>query len=299
MENILAIDIGGTFIKFGIVDDAGVIKEKGQVQTPDSLESLIHFIQQQIQEYEHHAMYGIAISSPGSVANNGVIYGASSVPYIHGPNMKELVEEATGLTVHIENDANCAALAEVWKGSAVDKADIAVVVIGTGIGGALVKDGKIDKGSNLHGGEFGYMILDPHNFGSGMNTFSEVASSYSIIKRVAKAKGVAPATLTGEEIFVLAESGDDICKHAINEFYRMLAIGLYNIQYAYDPELILIGGGISARPDLIARLQKELTILVDDVDVATITPNIDSCNFSADANLIGSVYHYIQQKEGK
>src|SRR5699024_8196961 len=105
-------------------------------------------------------------------------------------------------------------------------------------------------------------VLNPVNMGSGMNSFSETASSYSIIKRVAKEKGVHPSSLTGESIFDAANQGDVICTQAIAEFYQMLAVGLYNIQYVYDPELILIGGGISNRKELISRLNDEIEAIV-------------------------------------
>lgn len=295
MDNILAFDFGGTHIKYGIVTYEGMILDKGYVPTPKSLEGLLDVIQNQLDIYADQAINGIAISSPGAVADNGIIHGSSAIPYLHGPNMKARIESVTGLTAHIENDANCVGLAEVWKGSAKDKNDVAVVVVGTGIGGALVKDGKIHKGSHLHGGEFGYIILNPNELGNGMNSFSEVASTYSIIKRVALAKGIDASTLTGEGIFAQAEQGDPVCIQAISEFYRMLAIGLYNIQYIYDPELILIGGAISARTDLIPRLKEEINQLITAIDVATIIPAMDTCYFHADANLIGAVYHYVQQ----
>lgn len=295
LANIFAIDIGGTYIKYGLVHHTGKMVEQAKIETPTSLEQLTTFVEEQTTKQS--SLAGIAISSPGSVATDGVIYGSSAIPYLHGPNIKQLFETATRLPVTIENDANCAALAEVWQGSAKYQQDIAVVVIGTGIGGALIKDGMIDKGSNLHGGEFGYMILDPHALGSGMSTFSELASSFSIIKRVAMKKNIEISTLTGEEIFQLAKKGDAICQGAIDDFYRMLAVGIYNIQYAYDPELILLGGGISERSDLIERLEYELNDIVNQIDVATIVPKIDTCYFSGQANMIGAVYHFIQQEK--
>src|SRR5699024_11273333 len=97
-----------------------------------------------------------------------IIYDASAIPYIHGPNLKEALEERTQKRVEIENDANCAALAEIWQGSAKGKKEVAVIVIGTGIGGALVHQDASAQGDQLHGGEFGYMILDPDQVGSGM-----------------------------------------------------------------------------------------------------------------------------------
>lgn len=294
MGNVLTFDVGGTYVKYALVDSQGQVSSKGLSKTPSTLDELMGLIKQQVKWHSNKHIQGIAMSTPGSVSKEGIIYGASALPYIHGPNMKQLIEKETGFKTTIENDANCAGLAEVWKGAAKDKKDVAVVTIGTGIGGALIKDGMIHKGDSLHGGEFGYMILNPHNLGSGMNTFSEVASTHSILKRVSLRKNVDISTLSGEKVFALAEQGDDVSKQAISEFMTMLSIGLYNIQYAYDPELILIGGGISQRNQLIDEIQVELDRIVDQVDVATITPKIKHCAFHADANLIGAVYHFLQ-----
>ncbi|UJF16611.1 ROK family protein [Jeotgalibaca sp. MA1X17-3] len=295
MGNILAFDFGGTHVKSGLVNTQGHIFEKHLIKTPDSLENLLSYIKKRVMKYMDYDIIGIAISAPGAVSDKGYISGASAIPYIHGPNIKKAIEQATSIRTEIENDANSAALAEIWQGAAKGKRDVATVVIGTGIGGALIKEGTIHIGNTLHGGEFGYMILNPCNLGSHMNTFSELASTYSIIKRVATIKELEPSLLTGEMIFDSAEKGDEICKQAISEFFRMLAIGVYNIQYMYDPELILIGGGISQRDDLIPQLRKEINDILEIVEVATIVPKIERCTFQSDANLIGSVYHFLQK----
>ena len=295
MINILAFDFGGTYIKSGLVNEEGHILEKDSIKTPHSLEDLLSYVKKQVTRYTNQDLKGIAISAPGAVSEEGTIYGSSAIPYIHGPNIREVIERATNMRTQVENDANCAGLAEVWKGTAKGKKDVAIVVVGTGIGGSLIKNGKIHKGNSLHGGEFGYILLNPNNLGSGMNTFSEVASTYSIIKRVATLKKLEPSLLTGEMIFTSAEQGDEICKRAISEFIKMLAIGVYNIQYIYDPELILIGGGISRREELIPRLTKEIDCIIKSVGVATITPNVERCTFYGDANLIGAVYNFIKK----
>lgn len=296
MERILAIDLGGTNIKIALVDQTGHIWDKNKQSTPENLLAFLKVIQKEAQMYAD-VITGISISSPGAVTGFGTIHGSSAVPYIHGINLKKRIEQATGLPVQIENDANCAALAEVWRGSARDKKDVAVIVLGTGVGGAIVKDGSIHKGANLHGGEFGYMILNPNNLGSKVNTFSEVASTSSIIRRVARRKHIDEKSLSGEKVFQLAEKGDEICKQAIQEFYRMLAIGVYNIQYTFDPSLILLGGGISNRDYILTGLNRELSAIVNDIAQATIMPMVQRCHFFADANLIGAVYHFLQKTD--
>lgn len=294
MEYIFTLDLGGTYMKFALIREDGNIVWKDKEKTPVSLEDLLVFITNNVNDKR---VSGIAISSPGAVSDSGVIFGGSAIPYIHGPNIKELVSSATGLPVQIENDANCAALAEVWKGNAKGKRDVAVVVLGTGIGGALIKDGFIHKGAHIHGGEFGYMVLNPADLNGDMRTFSEVASTNSIVKRVATAKNADPLMWTGEAVFQHADEGDEDCIQAIAEFYRMLAIGLYNIQYIYDPEIILLGGGISSREDILSSLNKEMDEVVKQIAVATITPDVKKCHFVEDANLIGAVYHFWGQGE--
>ena len=292
----LAFDIGGTHTKFAVIDAQGHILKKDHTATPKRAEEFLTFINKTTQHVqEQYAIKGIAMSTPGAVSDDGMVYGSSAVPYIHTFNLKQRIQDMTHLPVELENDANCAALAEVWKGAAQGKKDVAVVVLGTGVGGAIIKDGALHKGANLHAGEFGYMILQPNHLGKGMNTFSELASTSSIIRRVARKKGVPETSLTGEDVFQKAEEGDDISSHAIQEFYQMLAVGLYNIQYMYDPEIILIGGGISRRDDLITKLNGILQKTIEKINVAKISVNVTRCHYSADANLVGAVYHFIKQ----
>src|SRR5699024_5239094 len=106
-------------------------------------------------------------------------------------------------------------------------------------------------------------------------------------------------TLKGEEIFQAAEAGDQACQRAIDQFFRSLALGIYNVQYAYDSELILIWCGISNRPDLIYIFYDQLETIIHSDDVAKITPTIDTCHFKQNDNMIGATYHFITKQEGK
>ena len=149
------IDIGGTSIKVAISDKNGNLVNKGYLNVSEKFDVIIDEIVNWInEERKNYNIHGIAISSPGAVnSKTGVIGGASALPCIHGPNWKEILHNETGLFVSIENDANCAALAEVFSGKAKEFKDILFVVCGTGIGGAIVKDGKIHHGKHLQGGE--------------------------------------------------------------------------------------------------------------------------------------------------
>ncbi|WP_100010155.1 ROK family protein [Lentibacillus sediminis] len=292
MNTYLAVDIGGTFIKSGIVDEEATISKQKKIKTPRTLEGLLEIFDQLHQE--HREVKGIAVSCPGAVSEIGEINGTSALPYLHGPNIKKQIEDLVGVPIYIENDANCVGYAEIWRGKAQGNKDALVVVIGTGVGGALIKNGEVHKGANLHGGEFGYMLI-PAESPSGYKTLSEAGATGALIREVASRKQCGPEELTGEDIFIHAENGDKDCQNAIADFYRSLALGIYNLQYMYDPEMILIGGGISARDDLIANINLQLDDILSELPGSTVKPNVDTCEFRQHANLLGAVFAYMRK----
>lgn len=286
---LLGIDVGGSSVKYATVDEKGKLYDKGSFKTPATLEEMY----QKIEDiYKDRDVEGIAMSMPGAVASDeGVIYGASAIDYIHGPNIKKDLEERLQTRVELENDANCAALAEVWLGSAKENQDSCFVVCGSGIGGAVVKDRKIHKGIHLHGGEFGYMIND-YDADHEEFHFWSLDSTVSIVRGVEKELG---KEYDGRYIFDHAKDNEVFAKY-VNRFYYALAVGIYNIQYAYDPEVIIIGGGISAREDLIDEINHRLDVILEKIEPAKIKPTIKKCTFENDANIIGAVYHYMTRK---
>lgn len=294
MKYFTAIDVGGTSIKYALVDETGKVQELNKVTIPKTIEDFYQAIQTIDQKINSSKeTVGIALSMPGAVdSESGFIGGASAVPYIHGPNIKEELEKRVNKPVQIENDANCAALAEVWIGSASDVQDCLFIVSGTGIGGAVVKDKKIHKGKHLHGGEFGYMISTNNIDEEVFSTWSWDGSTVAVVRGVAKELGVSVDSLDGKDIFDKASSNPVYQKY-VNRFYYVLAMGIFNLQYAFDPEKIVIGGGISAREDLLEQVNSRLAIIFKQLDHAKIQPTVVKCQFENEANLIGAVYHFI------
>ena len=292
MEYYLGIDVGGTSIKYGVINQDGQIKDPGKVTTPESLEAMYQIIDQIYQACQY-PVAGVALSMPGAVnSETGIIEGASALPYIHGPNIKEELQTRLKTKVTIENDANCAALAEVWQGAASDVDDCAFIVSGTGIGGAIVKDRMIHRGKHLHGGEFGYMVALPDLEHDEYISWSIAGSTLAVVKGVAKELGVDYHSLDGKDVFDQA-SHNAIYQKYVDRYYMLLAIGIYNLQYAYDPEKIVIGGAISARDDLVEQIEKRLEKIYTQIEIATIHPSVVKCRFGNEANLIGAVYHFI------
>ena len=281
---IACIDIGGTAIKVGVLDLEGNIICRDSLEVNHELEGFTQSLLKWIEEIrKEHNIKGVAISSPGAVDTKvGVVGGASAVPCIHGPNWKKIIGDATGLPVSIENDANCAALAESFSGSGKEIEDILFLVCGTGIGGAIVKNGKIHHGKHLHGGEFGYMLMEEKD--GKFSIFSEVASTMSFVRK-ARAH-FEDESFDGERVFEMAKTGDEFCIEIIDRFYLNMAKGIFNLQYIYDPELILIGGAISEREDFIDRINEKIDYLMEEIDIAKVRPTIGTCMHKKDANLM-------------
>ncbi len=297
MKNYLVFDVGGTDIKYGILSKEGDILEKNSYSSPKNLEDFFEKVVEVI-EGNKAKIEGVAMSLPGAVdSESGIIGGASALPFIHGPNFKEIIKEKTGFEVEMENDANCAGLAEVWLGSAKDKKDALFIVIGTGIGGAVIKDSKIHKGIHLHGGEFGYMLSEEIENGKRKyRIWSETASTSSICRAYAKKAQVDIENVNGKYVFQKMEEGDFIAKEVIEKFYKKLAEGIYNLQYSFDPEIVVLGGSISARKELGVEVSKAMKEILDDVQIARVVPNIQNAKFMGDANLIGALFHYLTKK---
>lgn len=287
------LDIGGTSIKVAVSDIEGNLFEKGLLnilnEQSEFIDTIVSWIEKVKADYE---IKGVAISAPGAVnTKTGIVGGCSAVPCIHGPNWKKVLGEKVNLPISIENDANCAALAEIFSGTAKDVKDILFVVCGTGIGGAIVKDGKIHHGKNLYGGEFGCMIMEQD--ANGCKNFSEIASTMSFVRKVRVYYN--DDSWSGEKVFEEAEKGNDVCIEAIETFYRNLAWGIFNLQHVYDPDMILLGGAISNREDFIERINDKLEELISKISITVIMPTINTCTHKKDANIIGALAHHLNE----
>lgn len=298
MKYFAVFDIGGSAIKYALMSGAGEFVKNGSVKTPsDGFDTFVNVIQEVVENFqETHTLTGIAMSMPGAVeVKSGYIGGSSAVPYIHGPNIKQVIGERTNLPVQLENDANCAALAEGWIGAAKDVNDYVAIVIGTGVGGAIVLDKKIRHGKNLHAGEFGYMIMDGYLEKPLGNSWSSLASTAGFVRQVANRKGIDQNTLDGKKVFEMADQGDEEVRKEIEIFIKRLAVGIFNLQYCLDPEKILIGGAISNREGLIEQINEQLSKMKDNVSLLEVS--VERCKFGNDSNLIGALYHFLQQEE--
>ena len=294
MMYFLGFDVGGSSVKFAVLDESGQFYDRGSFRTPETLEDF--YTQLAIAKNklsEHYMLAGIGFSLPGAVnETTGIIGGSSALPYIHDFPILQVLEDQLGLPAAMENDANCAALGEVWTGAGKDYQDVAFFVLGTGVGGALVHNKEIIHGAHLHGGEFGYLYVSERK-----NILSESGCSGALVRQLASDRQIPPGDLDGQKIYAMAEAGDKDAQCYIEDMYEYLARAIYDIQYIFDPEAFLLGGAISARADLIPNIEKHLDNILRDAKVARIRPHILACQHGNDANLLGAVSHLMTRQK--
>lgn len=303
LENIkntdlfLVIDVGGTAIKFALMDGTSTILEKDEVPTPmTGLEDYLNTLEKIYRRYEGKVR-GIAMSAPGSIDSDaGYLFtGGALQDFVHDINLRELLEKRCGVPVRIENDAKCAALAEAWTGSLKDCKDAVVIVLGTGVGGGLIKDGRVHKGKNFTAGELSFLITGD-DLSDDQSYMANLGGTIGLRKKAAEAMGVDPEVLDGRMIFERANKGDEAVIAAIDEFTRPLARLIYNIQVFYDPEKIAIGGGISRQPLLIELIRKNLDNIYENMIFPVIIgqkAEVVCCKYLSDSNLIGALRHFL------
>lgn len=289
MMTLLCIDIGGTSTKFATCRK-GKLEKQSSCPTPHSLEGFYRMLDERLAYYRTEKLSGIAISSPGAVnKKTGSVEGASALPYIHGFPIRQDLEKRFGLPISMENDANCAALAESALGAGQGASSIAMLVLGTGVGGSLVINGRIHYGAHLFGGEFGFMVMNErYQIFSELGTVVNMAKRYSQIINDGK-------SYTGKEVLELADQGDSVALKERQVFLQSLAMGVFNIQHAFDPDRILIGGGVSQADFLLPALEAELDKLYQLVSISNLRPQLAVCQFKNEANLLGASIDFMQE----
>ena len=283
--NILAFDIGGSSIKYALVSSEGEVFESNDYKTSNEDIKIFKIdMLKIINKFKN--LEGIAISSPGAVdSTSKIIGGVSAVPCIHENEWVLELQKETGLNISIENDANCSLLAEVWLGNAKKKDNVISVVIGTGIGGCIQINGEIYKGNDLMAGEFGLQLINTEN---GLISTSRYLSTNALVNRVNKIVNVS----NGMEVFKLYDDENQKVVEEVNKYFKELCVFIYNLQYTFNPDVILIGGAISNRSDLISKIKENYKMLDEEFEGTISNLNIDTCHFKNDANLIGAVYNF-------
>ena len=258
------IDVGGTSVKCGLFQTDGILVEKWEIPTrkensgeailPDIAKTILDKIAER--KLDKEEIDGVGIGVPGPVNERGEVPCAVNLFWGFKEVTKELTE-LTGLPSKAGNDANVAALGEAWKGAAAGAKNVILVTLGTGVGGGIIVDGKIIDGSRGYGGEIGHMTVDPFDdrvCNCGKTGCLELyASATGIVYETKKAlKDFKEATtlrdldeVTAKDIFDAAKEGDTFAKERVDDLGLKLALAAGNIALMVDPEVFVIGGGVS------------------------------------------------------
>lgn len=270
------IDVGGTTVKMGFFDTSGELLDKWEIKTdtsdngkgvlPDIAKAVDNKLAQEgISKSE---VEGVGIGVPGPVRSDGVVNGCVNLGW-GVVNVSEELGSMTGLKVKVGNDANVAALGEMWKGGAMGSRDVIMVTLGTGVGGGIIVDGHVVAGFNGAGGEIGHITvnndeIEPCNCGQ-YGCLEQYASATGIV-RMAKRKLAKSAEdtslrgfaeLTAKDIFDEAKAEDAVALQLVDELGEILGAALSNMACVVNPEIIVVGGGVSkAGQILIDTIQK-------------------------------------------
>ena len=251
--NILAIDIGGTMIKYGLVSSDGEILSTDKIETEaeKGLENILNKIDNIFKKYKENNPVGIAVSGTGQI--NGmigkVIGGNPIIPNWIGTNLVKILEKKYNLPAVLENDVNCVALGEKWIGAGKDLSNFICLTIGTGIGGGIILNNQLFRGENFVAGEFGHILIKK-------GEFEQFASTTALIRLV---KERTEKTLNGKEIFDLEKKEIVEYQEVISEWIENLTDGLSSIVYCFNPANIILGGGVIEQGEpLINRIKDSL-----------------------------------------
>ena len=251
--NILAIDIGGTMIKYGLVSSDGEILSTDKIETEaeKGLENILNKIDNIFKKYKENNPVGIAVSGTGQI--NGmigkVIGGNPIIPNWIGTNLVKILEEKYNLPAVLENDVNCVALGEKWIGAGKDLSNFICLTIGTGIGGGIILNNQLFRGENFVAGEFGHTLIKK-------GEFEQFASTTALIRLVKEKTG---KILNGKEIFDLEKKEIVEYQEVISEWIENLTDGLSSIVYCFNPANIILGGGVIGQGEpLINRIKNSL-----------------------------------------
>ena len=276
MRKWVGIDLGGTAIKGAAVLEDGTIVVKGERPTEaergadyvlDTMAGLVRDLVQQA-GWEFAEVSGVGIGVPAFLDfEAGTVETAVNLGWKNVPVVAEMQKRLKGKPVAIENDANAAALGEVWAGGGKGFHDALFVTLGTGVGGGVVVHNKIVHGSNGMGGEIGHITIDPNgrlcNCGRP-GCLETISSATGIVaeaqERIAAGRSTSLAgveELTTRVIFEHAAQGDEVAKEVVHYATDRLAFALANIGATLNPQVIVVGGGVSAAGEALLKPLQE------------------------------------------
>lgn len=268
-QYVFGVDIGGTTVKLGLFDVEGTLLDKWEIPTrkeengskilPDIAESIEEKIAEK--KLERSSIVGVGVGAPGPIDVEGTVYKAANLGW--GVfSIRDTLGGILNLPVMAGNDANVAALGEMWKGGGKGAQNLVVVTLGTGVGGGIIINGKMLTGATGAGGEIGHIHVDDTETeccGCGNKGCLEQYASATGITRLAKRKLASTqkdsvlrqGAISAKTVFDAVKAGDELAKEIATEFGEILGKGLAAIAAVVNPEAIVIGGGVSKAGEIL------------------------------------------------
>ncbi|MER2227635.1 MAG: ROK family glucokinase [Carnobacterium sp.] len=268
-KKIIGIDLGGTTVKFAILTSEGDIQQKWSIITDATengsriIPAIVESINEQLEKYQlaPNDFIGIGMGSPGTVDRKaGTVIGAYNLNWKTSQPVKKLIEEGTGISFAIDNDANVAALGERWKGAGENEEDVVFITLGTGVGGGIIAGGRLIHGVAGAAGELGHITVDPEGYDCtcGKNGCLETVASATGVVRLARdfSEDYAGESqlkyniddgqlITAKDVFDLAKENDKLAVRVVEKVAYFLGLACASVANTLNPSTIVIGGGVS------------------------------------------------------
>lgn len=290
---VLTVDVGQKYIRYGFFDNESNLTGKGQYKNSnDSANTFYESLAKIVRESDLD-ITAISISFPGFIdVKHNIAIRAGSLRILDGHNIVEDLHQYINkkIEIFIENNSNCAAIAEKLNGNAQDVHDFVVMTLGNGVGGAIFINDSLLRGVGYSAGEFGMMISDYSGHGYESEHF--LASAKALITAYSEMRGI-PNDLV-EEYQIFSELDDPQVKKIVDQWATYVAICIFNIACTLNPQKFLIGGSVSQNSELIPILNKKLAGIPNWRDFQI---KIEPCRFFDDASLYGAYWAYIGRKK--
>jgi len=321
MYNI-GIDLGGTNIATGLVDEQGKIISKHSVPTnatrnfDEIISDMVKTVEAVISDTKIQItdVNSIGIGIPGTIdSKKGVIVYSNNIPIKNIPIVAKM-KEKLNIPIYISNDANCAALGEVYGGAARGKQNVVMVTLGTGVGGGIIIDGKIYEGIDSAGAEIGHtlLVLDGEKCTCGRNGCVEAyASATGLIRQTKAAISNNPESLMNEIVnanidntdgrtaFDAAKKGDVVGQNVVNTYIKYIGEFLVDITNIFRPEVILLGGGVANEGEGLFNPLNEYVKKYSYAGSYTFVPKVERATLGNDAGIIGAAMLFAGNEKKK
>ena len=312
---VIGTDIGGTTVKLGIFSKEGELAEKWEIRTdrtnggekvPEDIAATVRDVLGKL-KIDQSDVIGMGVGVPGPVKADGTVMKCPNLGWGIF-NVADRMKELTGLNCTALNDANAAALGEMWQGTAKGFKNLVFVTLGTGVGGGIIVDGKVISGTHGGGGEIGHILVNPDErdvCGCGCRGHLEQYASATGLARVVRkimscdchpSTSLKADNLSAKIIFDAAKAGDDLAKEAVEEMCFYLAQAFSGIAATVDPEAFIIGGGVSKAGSIITETVKKFYVPAN-MNVLR-DPVFELATLGNDAGIWGAAYSALDAYAG-